>query len=79
MPNKVTHKVESIAKWDKQFKSMDAKRKQHGVPDSSYIEKDGKVIVTHTVTDEMKQNKFRQSQEGKDNRKNSTADEGQTG
>jgi hypothetical protein len=78
MPNEVTHTVTDIKKWENRFANMAAERKRHGVSSSRYLRKDGKVIVTHTVTDKDAQKAFRESQKGKDNRSDSSADEGQT-
>jgi hypothetical protein len=77
MPKKVKHKVEDIEKWKTEHANIDAERKKHGVASSSWEEKNGKVIVTHTVTDKDKQKAFRQSQKGKDQRKKAKADEGE--
>jgi hypothetical protein len=78
MTKKMKHSVTDINKWTSVQADIDAERKQHGVPSSSWVkDKDGKVIVTHTVTDKVKQKAFRESQKGKDHRKKATADDGE--
>jgi hypothetical protein len=78
MTKKMKHSVTDINKWTSAHTDINDERKQHGVTSSKSVpDKDGKVIVAHTVTDKVKQKAFRESQKGKDHRKKATADGGE--